>query len=77
MFFFLLIQVTHAKLGEAASLQDEFKTILKLRLPDVMMDIESEEAMDRIYQEFSRKFVMLEYKSTYPLLSRSLLPKRV
>jgi len=72
MFFFLLIQVTHAELGEAASLQDKFKTMLKLGLRDVM----SKEVMDRIYQEFLRK-IMLQYKSTYPLLNRSSLPERV
>lgn len=52
---YFLFQVTHAELNKDVSLKDEFKTALKLCLADFTMDLESEEAMDRIYYEFSRK----------------------
>ena len=36
-------------------LLDDFKAVLKLRLPNITMDIESEEAMNSVYHEFARK----------------------
>lgn len=50
-----IFQVKHAELNKDVSLKNEFKTVLKFCLPDFTMDVESEEAIDRIYYEFLRK----------------------
>ena len=55
IYVYVLFQVTHAELKKADSLKDEFTTTLKSHLPAIAMDLESEEAIVRIYNEFSRK----------------------
>ena len=47
--------MAHNKISEHISLKDEFVTALRLHLPDVTLDADSEDAMTTIYDELARK----------------------
>ena len=68
--------MAHNKISEHISLKDEFLTALRLHLPDVTLDADSEDAMTTIYDELARKLCNTRIQEFVSVTKQDLAAKK-
>ena len=68
--------MAHNKISEHMSLKDKFVTALRLHLPDITLDVDSEDAMAKIYDEFARKLCNTRIQEFVSITKQDLAAKK-